>query len=615
MKRHLITLFILILTPFITVSAQGDIKFTGSTKQVVNVGERFRLVYEVNGEGRNFKSPNFGNLQVLSGPNTSTSSSVQIVNNQMQQSYTMSYTFIVEAMVEGDVHIAPARITVSGKTYSSNSIRIKVLKADRGQSSTGDRTQSQREMGILQDDDVYLRASVSKTKPYLGEEVIVTYRIYTRVGVSSLQMKKASSFQGFWSKNLTDNNTKLKQTTQVINGDEYTVAEISKYAIFPQKTGKLIIDPAEIDIVAQLQVQQKRKRSNDPFQDFFNDPFFNRNVRNIEVTLKTKPITLNVKPLPAQGKPASFTGAVGNFKFSSEIDRETLTANDALTLKVSISGKGNLELIVLPKPQFPSDFESYDPKVSSNIKTSITGISGSKKFEYLAIPRAAGDFVINPIEFSYFNPRDKKYHSYSSGEFKIHVVKGDRTDAGITYSSSAQEDIRFIGKDIRHISSGPFNFTPAGVYFFASGWYYLLLALPIVVLIFFILSWKRLEKQRANVSGMKTKKANKVAKTRLLKANKYKNSGEDKAFYDEIAQALWGYITDKFSIPQASLSTDTVKQTLSAKGVEEPVIDNFVNTLNNIEFARFAPGDASGKIESVYKEAMNAITQAERALK
>jgi hypothetical protein len=318
-------------------------------------------------------------------------------------------------------------------------------------------------MGILQDDDVYIRASVSKKSPYLGEEVIVTYRIYTRVAVSSLQMKKASSFQGFWSKNLADDNSKFEQSKKMINGEEYIVAEISKYAIFPQKTGKLTIDPAEMDIVAQLQVQQKRKRSNDPFQDFFNDPFFNRNVRNVEVSLKTKPISLNVKPLPAQGKPASFTGAVGNFNFISEIDRETITANDALTLKISISGKGNLELIDLPKPQFPSDFESYDPKVSSNIKTSNSGISGSKKFEYLAIPRAAGDFVIPPIEFSYFNPKDKKYHSYSSGEFNIHVEKGDRNNAGITYSSSAQEDIRFIGKDIRHISSGPFEFHRAGV--------------------------------------------------------------------------------------------------------------------------------------------------------
>jgi len=610
MKPYLKTLFILLLLPAVLVKAQDDVQFRGSSKQVVSVGERFSVTYEVNGDGSNFVGPNFGALQVLSGPNISQSSSVQYINGRMQQSYSKSFSYIVQADGEGDVYVSPAKITVNGQVISSNTLNIKVVKKAPGQQGNP----SQRESGTIQDDDVYIRASVSKTNPYIGEEVIVTYRIYTRVGVSSLQMKKASSFQGFWSKNLTDNNSKLKQTTEVINGEEYIVAEISKYAVFPQKTGKLTIDPAEMDIVAQLQVERKR-RSNDPFEDFFNDPFFNRNVRNVELTLATKPVTVDVKPLPAEGKPAGFKGAVGDFNFKSELDRETLKANDALTLKVTVSGKGNLELVEIPAPKFPSDFESYDPKVSNNIKTSQSGISGVKQVEYLAIPRVAGDFVIDPIQFSYFNPRDRQYHTFSSGTFNIKVEKGDQSGSGITYSSSAKEDIKFIGKDIRHILPGPYNFRLAGVFLFGSTWYYVLLALPVFVLLLFILLWKKFEKQRANISGMKTRKANKVAKTRLLKAAKFKKEGNDKAFFDEIAQALWGYIGDKFNIKQASLSVDTVKETLSEKGVDGAVIDNFVNTLNNIEFARFAPGDTSGKMENVYNEAMNAITQAEKALK
>jgi uncharacterized membrane protein len=616
MKAYLTAIFIFLLLPVTLLRAQNDVSFIGSSKQVVSVGERFTVVYEINGDGSNFIGPNFGALQVLSGPNTSTSSSVQYINGKMQQSYSKTFSYIVQAAGVGDVFISPAKITLNGKVISSNTLNITVVKQAPGQQgSQGSQNQEKREDGVIQDDDVYIRASVSKTNPYLGEEVIVTYRIYTKVGVSSLQMKKASSFQGFWSKNLTDNNSKLKQTTEVINGEEYIVAEISKYAIFPQKTGKLTIDPAEMDIVAQLQVQQQRRRSNDPFEDFFNDPFFNRNVRNVELTLATKPVTLDVKPLPDAGKPASFKGAVGDFSFKSEIDKEILKANDALTLKVSVSGKGNIELIEVPAPKFPSDFESYDPKISNNVKTSVTGISGEKKVEYLAIPRAAGDFVIEPIEFSYFNPNDKKYYSFSSGTFNIKVEKGDVNGSGITYSSSAKEDIKFIGKDIRHITTGPYKFRFIGVYFFGSTWYYILLVLPVFVLILFILLWKKMEKQRANISGMKTRKANKVAKTRLLKADKFKKEGNDKAFFDEIAQALWGYIADKFNIKQASLSVETVKEALTKKGVEEPVIDNFINTLNNIEFARFAPGNASGKMESVYKEALNAITQAEKALK
>ena len=615
MKPKLITIICLLLLPFLGIG-QDDVQFVGTSKQVVNVGERFRIVYEVNGEGENFRAPNFGKLQVLSGPNTSSSSSVQYVNGQVQQSYSRTFTYIVQADAVGDVYLSPAKVTVDRKVYSSNSINIKVLKgAPSGQRSSGDQTQSQRDMGKLQDDDVYIRAIVSNKKPYLGEQVIVTYKLYTRVGVASLQLKKASSFQGFWSKNLTDDNQQLKQTRQTINGEEYTVAEIVKYAIFPQKTGKLTIDPAEMDIVAQLRVQQSRKRSNDPFEEFFNDPFFNRNVKNIEATLKSKPVPLDVKPLPETGKPASFNGAVGNFSFSSELDRNVLKANDAITIKASISGKGNLDLVEVSTPKFPSDFETYDPKISSNIKTTNSGISGTKRFEYLAIPRAAGDFEIDPIEFSYFNPRDKKYHSFTSGILNIKVEKGEQGSSGITYSSSAKEDIKFIGKDIRHIYTGQNTFSAVGVYFFASPWYYGLLALPVLVLILAILLWKRIESQRANVSGSKIRKANKVAKSRLMKADKFRKASDDKAFFDEIAQALWGYIADKFSIKQASLSVDTVKETLAAKGIDEQVSDNFVNTLNNIEFARFAPGDASGKMENSYNEALNAITQAEKALK
>jgi len=598
--------------------ADDEIKLTGSTKPVVEVGERFQVVYEVNGEGRNFVSPMFGNLQVLSGPNTSTSSSIQIINGNMQQSYSMTYTFIVSASKEGEVTIGPASVKVDGKKYTSNTIHVQVVKAS-GSQPTGQQGNNPRnsgtDNGVLQDDDLYIKAFVSTTDPYLGEQVIVTYRLYTRVPIANLSMKKASSFNGFWSKSLTDNSQQLQQSRQVINGKEYTVADIGRYAVFPQKTGKLTIEPAELECVAQVRTQQQRRRSNDPFEDFFNDPFFNRNIRNVETTLKSDPLTINVKLLPEQGKPADFNGAVGDFSFQSALDKDHLTTNDALTLTLSISGKGNLELVNLPKPKFPTDFETYDPKVTSNINTTSSGISGSKKFEYLAIPRTNGDFTISPITFSFFNPNEKKYHSYSTGELKIHVDKGNQSGSGITYSSSAQEDIKFIGKDIRHIKTGRSKLKPLGIYLFHSTLYYILIVLPVIIMILFIIFWKQQEKRKSNVSLMKTRKANKVARSRLQKADKFRKEQNDKAFYDEIAQALWGYISDKFNIKQAGLSIDTVKDTLTKKGADEQVVDNFVNTLNNIEFARFAPGDASGKMESVYNEALNVITKAEKTLK
>lgn len=600
-----------------------DVSFTASSKPVVSVGERFQITFEVNADGRNFKSPDFGSLTVLSGPNTSTSSSIQIINGKMEQNYTKTFSFIVQANGEGEVTVSPASVIVDGKKYTSNSLKIKVVKGSvpatssqgGGNKSNAATSRSSGNTGTLQDDDVYIKASVSNTNPFIGQQVIVTYTLYTRVPISNLMLNKAPSFTGFWSKSLTDNNSQLKQRKQIINGQEYTVAEITRYAVFPQKTGVLTIDPAEMQCVAQIRINTHRKRSNDPFEDFFNDPFFNRNVRNVETTLRSKPIKIKVKPLPEKGKPENFSGAVGDFTFKSTIDRDKLKANEALTLTFTVIGKGNLELLDLPSPEFPSDFETYDPKISSNIKTRKSGISGSKKFEYLAIPRTPGDFMIKPVTFTFFNPAEKKYYSYSSGEFKIHVEKGDKNATSVTYSSSAQEDIKFIGQDIRHIKSGPFDLKPANVFFFESNLFYILLALPVVLLILVIILWKRQEKRMSNVSMMKTRKANKVARTRLQKAEKFRKEGKEKEFYDEIAQALWGYIADKFNIPQANLSIETVKETLTGKGAEEKIVDNFVNTLNNIEFARFAPGEKSGKMDTVYKEALNAISQAEKGLK
>ena len=617
--------FIFIFAAVHLFALADDVEFVGSSKQVVETGERFRIVYEVNADAQSFRQPDFGNLNVLSGPNTSTSSSVQIINGNMQQSYTMSYTFIVEATSEGEVNISPASVTVKGKTYQSNGLKITVVKNAGGNPSqggnntqggnTGSSQNSGSESGTLQSNDVYMKALVDNTNPYQGEQVIVTYRIYTRVPISNISLKKSPSFPGFWSKNLMEDNSQLKQSTQIINGEEYIVADIAKFALFPQKSGELNIESLEMDCVAQIKVKTTKKRSNDPFESFFNDPFFNRDMRNVQTTLASKQITVNVKPLPQVGKPESFTGAVGDFSFKSELDKSTLTTNDALTLSVTVSGNGNIELVDLPKLVLPTDFEAYDPKITSNVKVGPNGVSGSKKFEFLAIPRAPGDFDIKPLSFSYFNPADKEYHTFSTGPLAIHVDKGDGTSAGVTYSSSAQEDIRFIGRDIHHIKTTGFKLKPAGVFLFASNTYYFLIVFPILLLIAFILFWKRQEKRNSNLSMMRTRKANKVAKTRLMKAGSFRKQNDDKAFYDEIAQALWGYIVDKFNISQASLSVDTVKETLKGLNVDESVIDNFVNTLNNIEFARFAPGDASGKMETVYNEAMNAITQAEKALK
>jgi hypothetical protein len=616
MKTVKLNILLIIVLLSNVLLADDNISLTGSAKQVVTTGERFQVVYEVNAEGRNFNAPSFGNLQVLSGPNTSTSSSVQYINGNMTQSFTMTYTFIVQAVQEGDVTISPASVTVNGKKYNSNPVNIKVIKSSAAQQGTKPNTdQAGSSEGVLQDDDVYIKAFLDNNSPYLGEQLIITYKIYTKVPITNLGMQKSPSYPGFWSKNLMEDNSKFRQSTQVINGEEYIVADIAKYALFPQKSGILTIESVEMECNAQLRVQSSKRRSNDPFESFFNDPFFNRNVKNVKTTLTSKPIKINVKPLPQQGKPESFKGAVGEFTFKSEIDKNDLSANDALTLNVSISGRGNIELITSPEVHFPPDFETYEPKIKSNIQSTLSGISGSKSFEYLAIPRASGDFKIDPVKFSYFNPKDGKYYTFSSGELKISVEKGDQNSGDITYSSSAQEDIRFIGQDIHHIKTGNFELKKRGSFLFASATYFIIIILPVLLLILIIIWWKWQEKRKSNVGLMKTRKANKIARERLKKAEKLKKANDEKAFYDEIAQALWGYIADKFNIKKSNLSIDKVRESLHKKNVAVEVIDSFINTLNNIDFARFAPGDSGGKMENVYNEAIDAIMQAEKQLK
>jgi len=606
--------------------AGGEVSFTASTKNLVEVGERFQIYYTVNAGGSDFRVSDFGSLSVLSGPNRSSSSSIQYMNGKMSQSTELTFTYLVMATKEGEVNIPPATIKVDGRTYKSNGLTIKVVKGDAAAQSpqNGQRQQAQSSSagkrtaapaGTVKNDDLYIKALISNSHPYLGEQVIVTYRIYTKIQVSDLSVKKLSSFPGFWTKDLMDNNKQLQQSTKIINGEQYVVADVRKLALYPQKSGKLTIDPMELECMAQIRVQNKRRKSYDPFGDFFDDPFFNRNVKNIKVAIKSNKLTLDVKPLPQENKPVSFKGAVGDFTFASKIDRTKLKANEALTVTITISGRGNLELVEPPVIQFPTDFESYDPKVTSRIKTNGLGVNGYKKFEYLAIPRNPGDFVIPATTFSFFNPKDGKYYSYSSDEFKIHVDKGNGNSSGITYSNSAQEDIHYIGKDIHHIKTGAFELKPMGEYLFASQLFYLLMVSPLILLLIVFLLRKQQEKRMGNVDLIRNKKATKIARSRLHKAEKFRKEGNEKAFFDEVAQALWGYIADKFSISQAELSMESVKQKLAERKVNEEVSNTFINVLNDIEFARFAPGDTKGKMENIYNEAMDAILQAEKALK
>jgi hypothetical protein len=593
-----------------------DLEFTAATKNNVQAGEQFRAVYTVNKQVDRFEGPDFEGFNVLSGPNQSTNQSYQFINGKVSQSYQITYTYYLQATKEGSFNIGPAKVFSEGKTYQSNSLKINVSQSTSSQSPApqGNQRPSQSGQGNSGKNDIFIKASVDKSKPYQGEQVIVTYKIYTTVPISQINISKISSFPGFWSKSLLNDNDPLKQSNEVINGKEYVVAELRKIALFAQRSGEIIIEPMELQCVAQVKVENSRSR--DPFFDsFFNDPFFNRNFQNVELKVESNPLTIDVRPLPSEGKSLDFSGAVGSFTLSSEIDRAELKANEPINLKITITGKGNLELIDALPMSFPPDFETYDPKITNNFSRNLSGISGSRTFEYLIIPRNPGEFQIKPVEFSYFDPARQSYSNLATPRYDIKVNKGDDEPSGITYSGVSQKNIEFIGSDVRHIKTGHIQLKQMNSFFIASSSFIFWLIFPLLLFIALIILWSKNKKRSGNIALVRNQKANKVARKNLKKAAEYLDSKNTEAFFEEISHALWGYISNKFNIPLSDLSIDSVSQRLSDKKISEESIRKFTAVLENCEFARFAPGNKSEKMQGIYDEALEVISKIEQELK
>jgi len=620
MKRFFKILIILIISVS-SVNAQ-EVKFTASAPKTVRVGEQFQLVYTLNGRGSNFRGPRFEGFQNLSGPNSSSSSNVQIINGSMTRSVSNTYTYYLRATKEGENTIPPATIYYDKKKYESESLKVKVISKGSTSRQTQQKSSSKQKniknrqiQSPRNEKEVFLEATVDNTNPYMGEQIIVSYRLFTKVAISSMSINKLSSFGGFWSKNITDENQRLSQTTEHINGEEYVVAEIRKIALYPQMTGDLVIEPMELECIAQIRQQNNSQRnSRSFFDDFFNSPF-GGNVYNVNKSLKSEPLKIKVKPLPLKNKPSEFNGAVGKLTVRSKIDKTELKVNDAINFSVTISGKGNIELIDELNVLFPPDFEVYDPKITNNIKTTNTGVSGSRKFEYLLIPRNSGQFVIEGVEFTYFDVLEKKYKTSRTSKYTINVEKGSGVASNISYSGVAQEDIRYIGTDIMHIKKLPIKLLKIDNYFFGSTAFYLLLIIPVLLLIIFVFVWKNLKKKHGNIALMRHNNATKVAKRNLKKASSFLKENNKKEFYIEISQALWGYLSDKFQIPRADISMNSVNEALTKRNVKPEIIEKFIETLNNCEFARFAPGDATSMMEVIYNEALEIISRIERELR
>ena len=621
--RKIFSLFVFIVCVApMALWAQDDPTLTVSAKQQVMVGERFQVVFEANAEGKHFTAPSFNDFDVLGGPFTSSSSSVQIINGSVTRTTRNTYTFALQASKEGTFYIGPATLTVKGNKIASKSFAITVVPDDGNHatpSGGGNSSQGQPKDNNdpqVSGKDLFLKVTPSKKSAYVGEQIVLTYKLYTKVPVSSLSVERVPSYGGFWTKDITDNNGgSLRQSSEYINGIEYTTAEIQRIVIVPQRSGKLTLDPMTIACVAQIRTQGSSRQSNDPFDIFFNDPFFNRNVTNVRKELSCNSLSIEVKNLPDNGKPASFAGAVGSYNFKSDIDKTQLKTNEAFTLTLTVSGTGNLELLQMPRPSFPPDFEVYEPKITNSINSTVNGLSGTKKAEYLVIPRRAGSFDLPPVEFSYFNASTGAYASINSETYNIVVEKGvgGDSDEGGIYASN-QEGIKYLGSDIRHIMTGNPKLKPTHSAFFATSLYFIVLMAMLLIFVVLLLLSKRRDQLKQDNAANRNRKADKVARGRLKKASQYLQVKDQDNFYVEMSQALWGYIADKLSIERSKLSMDTVNETMQGKNVPEDLTQQFVDTLNSCEFARFAPGSAEEKMDDLYRRGIEVITKAEKVL-
>ena len=592
-----------------------DVSFIAQAPQAVVVGERFRITYKVNTRDvKEFRAPDMKNIQILTGPATSTSSSTTIVNGQRSSSTTITYTFTAVAMEEGDVELDGATIKAGNQQITSNKLTIKVLPPDQtaqtqsgqgsGQTSRQSTGQSASSVGS---DDLFMLATVDKTTVYEQEALLLTFKIYKLPSVDLQTMSNKMPDL----KNFHVQEVELPQQKEFnlehYNGRNYQTMVWSQYVLFPQHSGELEIPATPFEGVIAQRVENN---SGDIFDMFFNSS------RYVEVKkdLTSRPIKINVKPLP-QGKSAAFYGGVGDFSISSTISSTDVTANDAVTVRVILSGTGNLKLVKTPEMKFPQDFDIYDPKIDN--KYSIKGgrQTGNKVYEYLIIPRHAGQYTIPALEFQYFDPKSGSYKTVKTDEYTLNVARGQgggEAQGSVSYVS--KEDLKFVGQDVRFHAT-PMKLKSDSSQFFGSLLFWLCLALPLIILAVAVAVSRKRVADNANIAKVRAGKASSVATKRLKVARKLMKEGRKDQFYDEMMRALLGYFGDKLSIPVANLSKENIEAELKRRNVPDEPVKQVIGLLDDCEFARYAPGDDTGRMDRLYDEGARVISQIENTIK
>lgn len=607
--RKIIFLLFTILAAW-QVKAADKVRFVAEAADVVVSGDQVRLVFTVNSQDiKDFRAPSIKGFDVLMGPSRSQQSSIQIINGKRTSNSSTAFTYILLAGSPGTYTIPAASVEVNGEKVFSNAISIKVLPQDQNSGNSGNNgggsassSRSQAAGSRISANDLFITATASKTTVHEQEAILLTYKVYTVVNLRQLY-GKMPDLKGFHTQEVELPQQKTF-TLEHYKGRNYNTTVWSQYVLFPQQTGKLEIPSITFDgVVAQQTV------SDDPFDAFFNGGGY------VEVKKKitTPKVVINVQPLPA--KPAGFSGAVGEFKLASSINATDVKTNDAVTIKLTLSGTGNMKLIGTPEVKFPQDFEIYDPKVTDDYKLTNSGLTGTKTFEYLAIPRHAGNFTIPAVEFTYFDLKSNSYKTLKTEAYNLKVAKGQGNADQVISDFTNKESVKMLGKDIRFIKLGDSSLRPKGDFFFGTVGYYLCYLIPLLLFVVFAVIYRQKALENANVAKVKTKKANKVATRRMKLAGKLLAENKKNEFYDEVLNALWGYISDKLSIPVSQLSKDNIEAELTNYGVQEALIAEFIGVLNECEYARYAPGNENEAMDKVYSASVEVISKMENSIK
>ena len=611
MKR-LYTLFTLFLLAASYAFPQATLKVQAPSQ--AEVGQRIRISYVANtGDVEDFQVGDFEGFNVLYGPSTSRSSSFSMTNGRTSQSSTVTFTYTVVPIEEGTLRVPVASVRVDGKTVRSGAASIEVLPASQqqnqqssggqqgGNSRQGRQQQGAASGGQISGNELYMTVTASRQKIFEQEAVMLTYKLYTLVNIQQIS-GEMPQIDGCHVQEL-DRQAQLSLKYERVNGRNYGTAIWKQYVVFPQKTGKIKIPSITFD--TQIEVQN---HSMDPFDIFFGGGSLSQMVRK---QIKTSPVEIEVLPLPTP-RPDNFSGAVGKFTVSATLTPEQVNANDAATLRLVVSGQGNMKLMKAPTIRFPQDFEVYDPKENNKTTNTATGAKGNITYDYVVVPRHGGKFSIPPVEFCYFDPEKAQYNTVRTDSFHLAVAKAKGHQVAYTRE---QEDLNVLSNDIRFIKLGELESAEADDFFGTSA-YWLTYAVLFVAFVVAFLWLRHQQKLNPNSWSVKGKKAGKVASRRLKQASKLMHEKNDAAFYDEVMRALLGYAGDKLSLPQGELTKDNVIARLNQRGVEQTVVDAFIAVVSDCEFARYAPvADANMTKEKIYRQASDVITQMNASLK